>query len=174
MLRLFSHPHNEAIYHNSILWIADSRPEWTSSEFLIRDCSVLTFTKQWTILFLRICLLERETATHSSALAWRIPGTAEPGGLPSMGSRRVGHDWSDLAAARIYLTLKSSDGENELYRSLKNDFISDVGGWVFLNGIRKDLIIFFLQMKPSADLSQASISQIYWIVCTILEINKMS
>ena len=33
------------------------------------------------------------------ALAWRIPGTAEPGGLPSMGSHRVGHDWSDLAAA---------------------------------------------------------------------------
>jgi len=38
-------------------------------------------------------------ATHCSVLAWRIPGTAEPGGLPSVGSRRVGHDWSDLAAA---------------------------------------------------------------------------
>ena len=38
-------------------------------------------------------------ATHSSVLAWRIPGTAEPGGLPSMGSHRVGHDWSDLVAA---------------------------------------------------------------------------
>ena len=38
-------------------------------------------------------------ATHSSVLAWRIPGTAEPGGLPSMGSHRVRHDWSDLAAA---------------------------------------------------------------------------
>ena len=38
-------------------------------------------------------------ATHSSVLAWRIPGTAEPGGLPSMGSHRVGYDWSDLAAA---------------------------------------------------------------------------
>ena len=37
-------------------------------------------------------------ATHSSVLAWRIPGTGEPGGLPSMGSHRVGHDWSDLAA----------------------------------------------------------------------------
>ena len=43
--------------------------------------------------------LEKEMATHSSVLAWRIPGTAEPGGLPSMGSHRVGHDWSDLAAA---------------------------------------------------------------------------
>ena len=38
-------------------------------------------------------------ATHSSALAWRTPGMAEPGGLPSMGSHIIGHDWSDLAAA---------------------------------------------------------------------------
>ena len=43
--------------------------------------------------------LETEMATHSSVLTWRIPGTGEPGGLPSMGSHRVGHDWSDLAAA---------------------------------------------------------------------------
>ena len=42
--------------------------------------------------------LEKEMATHSSVLAWRIPGTEEPSGLPSMGSHRVGHDWSDLAA----------------------------------------------------------------------------
>ena len=38
-------------------------------------------------------------ATHSSVLAWRIPGTPEPGGLPSMGSHRVGHNYSDLAVA---------------------------------------------------------------------------
>ena len=38
-------------------------------------------------------------ATHSSVLVWRIPGMGEPGGLASMGSHRVGHDWSDLAAA---------------------------------------------------------------------------
>ena len=44
-------------------------------------------------------MLEKEMATHSSVLAWRIPGTGEPGGLPSMGSHRVGHNWSDLAAA---------------------------------------------------------------------------
>ena len=43
--------------------------------------------------------LEKEMATHCSILAWRIPGTEEPGGLPSMGSHIVGHDWSDLAAA---------------------------------------------------------------------------
>ena len=38
-------------------------------------------------------------ATHSSVLAWRIPGTGEPGGLPSLGSHRVGHDRRNLAAA---------------------------------------------------------------------------
>ena len=43
--------------------------------------------------------LEKEMATHSSVLAWRIPGMGEPGGLPSMGSHRVGHNWSDLAVA---------------------------------------------------------------------------
>ena len=43
--------------------------------------------------------LEKEMATHSSVLAWRIPGTGEPGRLPSMGLHRVEHDWSDLAAA---------------------------------------------------------------------------
>ena len=43
--------------------------------------------------------LEKEMATHSRVLAWRIPGRGEPGGLPSMGSHKVGHDWSDLAAA---------------------------------------------------------------------------
>ena len=45
--------------------------------------------------------LEKEMATHSSVLAWRTPGTGEPGGLPSMGSHRVRHDWSDLAAAAV-------------------------------------------------------------------------
>ena len=43
--------------------------------------------------------LEKEMATHSSILAWKIPGTEEPGGLLSMGSHRVGHDCTDLAAA---------------------------------------------------------------------------
>ena len=44
--------------------------------------------------------LEQDMATHSGVLAWRIPGTEEPGGLPSTGLHRVGHDWSDLAAAK--------------------------------------------------------------------------
>ena len=44
--------------------------------------------------------LEKEMSTHSIVLAWRIPGTGEPGELPSMGSHRVGHDWNDLAAGK--------------------------------------------------------------------------
>ena len=43
--------------------------------------------------------LEKEVATHSSILAWRIPGTEEPGGLPSMGSHRAGHDWSSSSSS---------------------------------------------------------------------------
>ena len=49
--------------------------------------------------------LEKEMATHSSVLAWRIPGMGEPGGLPSMGSHRVGHDWSDLAAVAAMIVI---------------------------------------------------------------------
>ena len=45
--------------------------------------------------------LEKEMATHSSVLAWRIPGTGVPCGLPSLELPRVGHNWSDLAAAAI-------------------------------------------------------------------------
>ena len=47
-------------------------------------------------------------ATHSSVLAWRIPGMGEPGGLPSMGSHRVGHDGSDLAAAAAFFIVQLS------------------------------------------------------------------
>ena len=61
-------------------------------------------TKSWTQLSnftftFHFHALEKAMATHSSILAWRIPGTGEPGGLPSLGSHRIGHNWSDLAAA---------------------------------------------------------------------------
>ena len=60
-------------------------------------------------------------ATHSSVLAWRIPGTGEPGGLPSMGSHRVGHDWSGLAAAG-----KEKDNLSTLWSPLLHISRSDV------------------------------------------------
>ena len=50
--------------------------------------------------------LEEEMATHSSILAWRIPWSEEPGGLQSMGSQRVGHDWSDLSHSILVSVLK--------------------------------------------------------------------
>ena len=58
-------------------------------------------TEQLPLSALHFHALEKETATHSSVLAWRIPGMGESGGLPSMGSHRVGHDLSDLAAAAV-------------------------------------------------------------------------
>ena len=64
-------------------------------------------------------------ATHSSVLAWRIPGMGEPGGLPSMRSHRVGHNWSDLAAAAVlkyiyipHLLLVSIDGYLDYFHML--------------------------------------------------------
>ena len=67
--------------------------------------------------------LEKEMATHSSVLAWRIPGMGEPGGLPSMGSHRVGHDWCDLAAAAARMRLQCYsvvESYRELHEGEKN------------------------------------------------------
>ena len=64
--------------------------------------------------------LEKAMATHSSVLAWRIPGTEEPGGLPSMGLHRVGHDWSDLAAAAVAVIVRDYPGSAKITRGLLN------------------------------------------------------
>ena len=114
--------------------------------------------------------LEKEMATHSSVLAWRIPGTAEPSGLPSMRSHRVGHDWSDLAAAeavsmesRLRTSVASlcaaslSPFPAKLWlesqsTSLSQSFTSILGllfplkseiSWLGLDIVRHDLPIFF-------------------------------
>ena len=75
-------PRDGGAWWAAIYWVTQSRT-WLS---------YFTFT-------FHFHALEKDMATHSSVLAWRIPGTVEPGGLPSMWSHRVGHDWSDLAAA---------------------------------------------------------------------------
>ena len=63
--------------------------------------------------------LEKEMATHSNVLAWRVPGSAEPDRLPSMGSHRVRHDWSDLAAAATtFMPLPWSPSKNIFIFSL--------------------------------------------------------
>ena len=78
--------------------------------------------------------LEKEMTTHSSVLAWRIPETGEPGGLPSMGSHRVGHDWSDLAAAAAEKgerrEVRKKEKERGEERGKRVDII-----WI---GVRKD------------------------------------
>ena len=60
-------------------------------------------------------VLEKEMANHSSVLSWRIPGMGEAGGLPSMGSHRIGHDWSDLAAAAAAVIEKAREFQKNIY-----------------------------------------------------------
>ena len=74
---------------------------WVAVHGVAKSCTRLsgfTFT-------LHFPALEKEMAAHSSVLVWRIPGTGEPRGLTSLGSHRVGHDWSDLAATMKMSTL---------------------------------------------------------------------
>ena len=75
-------------------WMESIRLQSIGSLRVQHDLSDFTFT-------FHFHALEKEVATHSSVLAWRIPGTGEPGRLLSMGSHRVGHNCSDLAAAGI-------------------------------------------------------------------------
>ena len=76
--------------------------------------------------------LEKETATHSSVLAWRIPGTGEPSGLLSTGSQRVGHNWKDLAAAAAAAAhiwdLKSQTQRNIEEWSIVEWWLAGAGG----------------------------------------------
>ena len=65
--------------------------------------------------------LEKEMATHSGVLAWRIPGTGEPGVLPSMGSHRVRYDWSDLAAAFCHSVMSNSLRSHWLQHTKQRD-----------------------------------------------------
>ena len=74
-------------------------------------------------------------ATHSSVLAWTMPGTAGPGALPSMGSRRVGHDWSDLAAAMITDTERliwKPVHESELYVKFRQTSLTQITTFEFI------------------------------------------
>ena len=66
-----------------------------------------TWLRDFTFTF-HFHALEKEMATHSSVLAWRIPGTGEPGRLLSMGSHRVRHNWSDLAAAAAWWSIRKT------------------------------------------------------------------
>ena len=68
--------------------------------------------------------LEKETATHSSVLPWRIPGMGESVGLQSMGSHRVGHNWSNLAAAAFsFIRASSQPRDRTRYPTLLEDYL---------------------------------------------------
>ena len=88
--------------------------------------------------------LEKEMATHSSVLAWRITGMGEPGGLPSMGSHRVGHDWSDLAAAAAW------DLEQNWNSLLWTKICASSGPWIIPNVITTSLSLNLPQPYPSS------------------------
>ena len=92
--------------------------------------------------------LEKDMATHSSVLAWRIPGMEKPGGLPSTGSHRVGHDWSDLATAA------AAEGGNRLLSFFFNMFFPGFwsnGEMIWLeaksNGLYQNNLHSSLEMK---------------------------
>ena len=88
-------------------------------------------------------------ATHSSVLDWRIPGTGEPGGLPSMGSHRVGHDWSDLAAVAVKVYYVP-DAISKLSININSFFQQPYGEDLHLLALmplRKVLLTAFLQKK---------------------------
>ena len=108
-------------------------------------------------------------ATLSSVLAWRIPGTEEPGELPSMGLHRVGHDWSDLAAAVAIYKIPQRNGKpskNDLSQCflLNTEFIASYfytqnipinsqiiksKDWFHVVGKRSDLALFILVWSPT-------------------------
>ena len=82
-------------------------------------------------------------ATHSSVLAWRVPGTGEPGGLPSMGLHGVGHNWSDLAvAASQFLLAKSKNSALQNKTKIPKPTYTEAihfKGWALLNIIMLNL-----------------------------------
>ena len=90
--------------------------------------------------------LEKEMATHSSVLAWRIPGTGDPGGLQSMGYHRVGHHWSDLAAAAAAAAAvdfnRTSVGSEILKSFLSQLLFSQVSGVIGTSLLSNVLFIY--------------------------------
>ena len=94
-------------------------------------------------------------ATHSSVLAWRIPGTGQPGRLQSMGSRRVRHDWSDLAAAAAAAFLKGNS------ISLKKHLLIKI----WMSALSP--FPFFL-LKPSSNSRIPQLTVLSWSATTML------
>ena len=100
--------------------------------------------------------------THSSVLAWRIPGMGEPCGLPSLGSHRIGHDWSDLAAAAAAYLLSLCTYKNVflLISYVKNNLVALLGvKKLYFKRIQSFLSFKFI-FRPKADLSFTALKAI--------------
>ena len=83
-------------------------------------------------------------ATHSSVPAWRIPGTGEPGGLLSMGSHRVGHDWSDLAVAA----------------EVKYFFFAYLGHWIYMKAL---ILLLLINWKTYLHFLELQLPLHHWL-----------
>ena len=108
---------NSALLQDSCLENPMDRGAWWAA--VHGDAKSRTRLRDLTFTF-NFHALEKEMATHSSVLAWGIPGTSEPGGLPSMGSHRVGHNRSNLAAAAAAMIF-SSDENGILYLYMRTN-----------------------------------------------------
>ena len=84
--------------------------------------------------------LEERVATHSGILAWRIPGTGKPGGLLSMGSHRVGHNWSDSAAAAAATQVNHEVAWVSARHHVTEGFL-----WLYLQtlGVLRNMLLLF-------------------------------
>ena len=118
--------------------------------------------------------LEKEMATHSSVLAWRIPGTGQPGGLQSMGSHRVGHDWSDLAAAAFpIMSLTKSKTVREKKKNQVPTTQPYLGKWISYSLVRLMMLIIascsFWKPWSTSSLTNSSRSTIgsYPMLCAV-------
>jgi len=119
--------------------------------------------------------LKKAMATHSSTLAWRNPGMAEPGGLQSMGSQRVGHDWSNLAA--VAAATNGPIKEVLIFIHKKSCGVWWLRFWVTcLNSINKDpsiLLLFHLCYVNGSPLSSWLQRGCHMSKCSRLSIHRL-
>ena len=102
-------------------------------------------------------------ATHSSILAWRIPGTGEPGLLPSMGSHRVRHDWSDLAAAAAAAAAEPIEGTLSWLHINFIHFLHLLHFDYMLGTLSVSGVYLFLNLSLCACVYQIQLNSLSWI-----------
>ena len=133
------------------MWTPPWHWQWcTDRALLLSLTETFMFTRFTVELFSVEPSWEKAMATHSSTLAWKIPWTEQPGRLQSMGSRRVGHDWSDLAAAAWSKASPSKVWPSLCSKNLKDEF--------FLMDTQYNLVI---KISSNNDMSAMHDSQLW-------------